>query len=270
MTAIRVIQWNISTGSQSSSVVAFLQERLAADRPTVVCLNEVLQSAFAALRDELEPAASVFSLELREPGRHEGRNRRMGVAVLSFGAEITDFRLLERTVFPERSLRVELDVAGTRVRVCAFHSLTGVGYKKAKASNFMTIADYLEADTELDFLCFDANEPKTDARDEAQLEFWAGNGDHGRGASLILGPDRPHHMTDAYRRQPDALQPLPVTHLTRGIPRRYDYVFTAPWWSITSIDHPFEASVAASSDHSAVIVDAQRNHGPLDDHFPVP
>lgn len=261
MTAIRVVQWNISTGAKSSLVAAFLQEHLAADRPTVVCLNEVLESAFAALRDELEPTASVFSLELREPGRHEGRNRRMGIAVLSFGSEITDFRLLDRTVFPERSLRVELDVAGTRVRVCAFHSLTGVGYKNAKASNFMTIADHLEADTELDFLCFDANEPKTDARDEAQLEFWDGNGDRGRGASLIMGPDRPHHLTDSYRsfqQHPDILEPLPETHLTRGNPRRYDYVFTAPWWSVTSIDHPFEASVAASSDHSAVIVDAQR------------
>lgn len=67
----------------------------------------------------------------------------MGIAVLGFGLPVVSFELMDRAVFPERTLFVLLGGAFGPIRVGAFHSLTGVGYYKGKASNFSLIADYL-------------------------------------------------------------------------------------------------------------------------------
>ena len=244
--------------SQPKAIADFIRERSGQEH-VLVCLDEVKRSSYDKLVDSLKPQSSCFSLDLRMPGKNEGKERGTGVAVLGFGLSIVSFELMERTVFPERTLFVLLGGSFGPIRVAAFHSLTGVGYRKAKASNFASIADYLQLHgAELDFLCFDANEPWHDDIDPTKLVFWP----RGKTAGLIMGREKVHDLSDSYVEHlrstghiDNARDPLTVSHITQGTPRRYDYIMQSRRWTVVNCSYPYDESVAASSDHSAVIAD---------------
>jgi len=209
----------------------------------------------------LKPLSSAFSLDLREPGKYEGKNRSLGVATLSFGIELCSFELLNRSVFPERTLFSKLKYLDCSLFVLNYHSLTGVDYKKAKSSNFATIADFMEQnDNILDFACFDANEPEIDSMNVDELKFWD-NRDKGYNAGLILGKNKVHCLEDSYVRFLKMknvhieTNPLTTSHKTGENMRRYDYILSSKKWSPCYIDYPYESSLIASSDHSIVVGD---------------
>jgi len=264
---LRVVQWNVSTMSRPKAIADFIRERIGQE-PVLVCLDEVKRSSYDKLVGSLNPRSSCFSLDLRRPGKNEGKERGTGVAVLGFGLPIVSFELMDRAVFPERTLFVLLGGAFGPIRVAAFHSLTGVGYRKAKASNFASIADYLQLHgAELDFLCFDANEPKHDSMDPDKLEFSVLS-DKGKvkKLALIMGSQKVHKLSDSYvaylRSSGEVVtrDPLAVSYKTgtpkkKQVEKRYDYIMQSSRWRITNCEYPYEESIAASSDHSAVIAD---------------
>lgn len=257
---VRIVQWNICNRSNSTRIAAFL-DSIKTSGVTIFCLQEVLENSFKTLAELLRPSWCAYSLQLREPGYNEGRNRHLGVAVFAFGVNSGGARLIERTVFPERSLDCQVDCDGRSIRIGTFHSLTGVDYKKAKSSNFASIADYLMGDgADLDFLCFDANEPKVDSIDTGKMEFFD-NGDKGRNAARILGENKVHGLEDAlivHLRNIDQIvdsNPVAVSHLTRGIKRRYDFIMCSKHWSVLNVEYQFEAAIDATSDHAAIIGD---------------
>ena len=257
---VRVVQWNMRINSDAHAISE--RVRMATRSPTIVHLQEVSQSALATLSEQLDPDGIGFSLVHRPPGENEGRNRRMGVATLTFGAEIVGAFLVERSVFPERTLVAEIEILGSKVRTLNFHSLTGVDYKKAKSSNFASIADFLESD-DLDFLCCDANEPKTDSMIESEVEFFD-NGDRGRCAAKVFGCDSRHGLLDSYKAYLRSsgsevkTSPLATSHVVAGRPRRYDHVFHAPRWQVEVMRYDYESAVRASSDHAIVVADFRR------------
>jgi len=264
---LRVLQWNISTMSRPKAIVDFIKKRV--DRgPAIVCLEEVKRSSYDKLVDSLNPQSSCLSLDLRLPGKNEGKERGTGVAVLGFGLPIVSFELMDRAVFPERTLFVLLGGAFGPIRVAAFHSLTGVGYRKAKASNFASIADYLQLHgAELDFLCFDANEPKHDSMDPDKLEFsLLSDKEKVKKLALIMGNQKVHKLCDSYvaylrsRGEVVTRDPLAVSYKTgtpkkKQIEKRYDYVMQSLRWRVTNCEYPYDESIKATSDHSAVIAD---------------
>src|SRR5690606_20714198 len=101
---VRVVQWNISTKSDPGLIAGRLQNYLSLDVVTILCLQEVVRSGLDVLVERLNPSSTAYSLDFRPAGQNEGANRRMGIAILTFGAEIIESGLLDRTVFPERSL----------------------------------------------------------------------------------------------------------------------------------------------------------------------
>ena len=256
--SLRVVQWNISTMSRPKAIADFIMNSIG-QGPAIVCLEEVKCSAYDTLGSLRSLTSSCFSLDLREPGGNEGDERKMGIAVFSFGLPIISPELLDRTVFPERTLSVLLHGVFGPIRVVAFHSLTGVGYHKAKSSNFASIADYLQLHkSDLDFLCFDANEPWHDDIDPTKLVFWP----RGKTAGLIMGSEKVHDLSDSYVEHlrstghiDNARDPLTVSHVTQRMPRRYDYIMHSRRWKVVNCSYPYDESVAASSDHSAVIAD---------------
>ncbi len=157
---IVLLQWNISYSCKTDKVVKLLKERIEGD--SIVCLQEVLQSNKEKLVEELKPTGFKFSLDSRKPGKFDGKNRKLGLLTMSFGGIIRNSQLLERSLFPERTLFTSAKFEKKEINVLNFHSLTGVGYKRGKSSQFASIAEYLNQ-YDIDFFCCHANEAKTDS-----------------------------------------------------------------------------------------------------------
>jgi hypothetical protein len=141
-----------------------------------------------------------------------------------------------------------------KLSILNFHSLTGVGYKNAKGSNFASIAEFLHSKIDLDFFCCDANEPKIDSFESDKLEFWEHNG-RGRFASLIFGNDKVHQLIDAVTSSPEIFKELPVSYYTRNIPRRYDHIYRSDKWTTKKLIFDYDNSKSANSDHAILVGD---------------
>ncbi|MDA9004247.1 hypothetical protein N9J28_00410 [bacterium] len=255
---MRIIQWNISYNSKAEILYEFLSNSI--NELTIVCLQEVSENQNKKLLNLLKPTDHAYSLDMRNPGTYEGKNRRMGVSTYIFGGSIIEKSLIDRSLFPERTLVTKLDFSETLISILNFHSLTGVGYKKGKASNFASIADFISSHA-LDFFSCDANEPKIDSLYYENLKFFD-NGDKGRNASLIFGVDRVHELSDSYRQYVSFLgdqldlDPMVTSHIiAKKYRRRYDHIFSSKAWSVLNVKYPYEESIQATSDHSAVIAD---------------
>lgn len=254
---VRIIQWNIRINSDASAIANRI--RAALHGPTIVHLQEVSEAAFAILCAQLEPAGHAFSLDHRRPGTNEGRNRCLGVATLGFEAAIPASSLVARSVFPERTLVAEVELGGEKLKTLNFHSLTGVDYKKAKSSNFASLADFLEATT-IDFLCCDANEPKTDSLRWSEVEFF-NNRDKGQCAAMIFGEAPQHGLLDSYKQhlqnkgESANASPLAISHFVSGQPRRYDHILHSPQWQVVAMSYDYNSAKQATSDHAIVVAD---------------
>jgi hypothetical protein len=260
---LRVMQWNISWKRKLNDVARFVTERRGTV-PAIVCLEEVqFRSTYDRLKDSLKPTDSCFSLNWREAGKNESKGRELGIAVFAFGLSIVSSELPKRTVYPERTLSVLLDGDSGPVRLVAFHSLAGVNFGLVKSSNFAAIADYLQLHrSELDFVCFDGSEPRHDSMDASKVDF----SPRGRAMALIMGKEKVHDLTDSYvdylksKGEVVTADPLTVSNQTGSAgtkhkKRRYDYIMHSPRWHVNSCEYPYEESIAATSDHSAVIAD---------------
>ena len=93
---IKVLQWNISHNCKTDKISNLLKEKI--EGHTIICLQEVLESFKNDLLEQLKPTDYQFSLDIRKPGKLEGRNRKLGLLTMSFGGYISDFHLLERSL----------------------------------------------------------------------------------------------------------------------------------------------------------------------------
>ena len=261
---IRVIQWNISFKAKADEIAEYLTNKIQGE--TIINLQEVIESTHKKISAILQPDGEVFSLDLRKPGNNEGKNRKMGVATYVFGGAITNSDLISRSIFPERTLFTSLKFKNVSVNNLNFHSLTGVDYKKAKSSNFSSIADFIQEEN-LDFFTCDANEPKTDSLNDDDIVFFD-NKDKGINAGLIFGANKVHHLKDAFKihlknnNQKTNAEPLAISHIiSKKFNRRYDHIYCNSNWQPKIVTYPYNDSIMASSDHSAVIGDFSLNIG---------
>ena len=254
---IRVIQWNISFKCKVDKIAKFLKDHIY--QSTIIHLQEVSSQQHDKLIKFLKPDDCAFSLNIRPKGIFEGKNRALGVATFIFNGRIESSHLLDRSVFPERTLLVNSILGTKQVKTLNFHSLTGVDYKKAKSSNFASIADFLHQEKDnIDFFCCDANEPKIDSLHEPDLEFWD-NKDKGKNAELLFGQNKVHGLVDSFRTHlinngiTNTSNPLAISHKTGPNGRRYDFIYNSKKWNITSVEYLYQDSIKATSDHSIVI-----------------
>lgn len=259
---LRVVQWNIKHNSDAMKIASKLNAVVRGK--TLIQLQEVTSSNFELIENQLSASDSVFSLNYREPGPYEGKNRALGVATFLFGGMIHDSFLLNRTLFPERTMLVDAVFDACKIRAINFHSLTGVGYKHGKASNFASIADYM-AEGNVDIFSCDANEPMVDDIDVNKVVFFD-NGDKGRCASLIFGKDKVHQMEDVWRAYQKANGDLsvqyPVSYIINSkVHKRYDFIYASSKFHPMNVEYQLEESVKASSDHAMVIADLKLSNG---------
>ncbi|KGE88590.1 MAG: hypothetical protein ACE362_08360 [Phaeodactylibacter xiamenensis] len=246
---IKVIQWNISYNCKTDKISAFLNEKI--EGHTIICLQEVLESFKNDIVEQLNPTDYKFSLDLRKPGKLEGRNRKLGLLTMSFGGTISISHLLERSLLPERTLATTIEFEKIKIKILSFHSLTGVDYKRGKSSQFASIAEYL-MENEVDFFCCDANEPRTDSFELSELEFWD-NGDKGKFPSLIFGTEKVHKLTDSIQSIKHELTELPVSYKTGKTFRRYDFIYRSEKWIVKKLEYLYEEALEATSDHALVL-----------------
>lgn len=245
---LKILQWNISYSCKIDNIANFISSNIEGN--AIVCLQEVLDSHKNRLIEYLSPSDYAYSLDYRKPGLFDGKNRRMGVLTMVFGGEIEEASVLERTVFPDRTLFTKMMIENETVSILNFHSLTGVGYKHAKGANFASIAEFLHVTVDLDFFCCDANEPQVDSFDVNDVKFWNPNS---KETSLIFGENKVHHLIDPVQNEALGFVSLPFSYITVNTPRRYDYIYKSGRWTTESFHFYYNESVAASSDHAMVV-----------------
>ena len=133
-----------------------------------------------------------------------------------------------------------------------------LGY--GSSAQFLAIADFLN-ERQFDFLCFDINEPKLDSYDISKLEFFDQKGDKGKAASYILGENKAHGLSDAFRqyiseKKNEYLNKSPLETsfiVTGGIEKRYDYIFSSNNWEVNNLEYLYKEAIFAGSDHAMVI-----------------
>lgn len=244
-------------------------------RPFVICLQEVTEKSYTYLSKIKEFNNHIFSMNIRKPGKLEGQNRKLGcMIIISKELKFDNSFLINRSLFPERALVTEIVYGEKSFQAISFHSLTGVGYKKAKSANFAAIADYLNSRKEKPtILCCDLNEPKIDHFDINRNVYFNQGGDKGKYAKLILNPKGIHNLRDSFRlwlkrNEPEysrikkrqestdeiEYSPLILSHKVRNTyAKRYDYIMVSPEFEVQSINYDYNAGIEGGSDHAILI-----------------
>ncbi len=179
-------------------------------------------------------------------------------------------------MFPERALCAKVRLGEMDFEIIAFHSLTGVAFKKGKSAHFAALVDFLNSKKGLPLiLCCDLNEPRVDHFDLNKVECFDQLGDKGKYASYILKPDGIHDLEDAYRlwlnqNQEEYMRikekqsscedltfvPLVASHVLKGgAEKRYDYIMVTPHFAVPRIEYRYEVAVKHGSDHAVVVAD---------------
>jgi len=262
----RVINWNLSCSGKIETKLNYL-ESFIRDLNTnwIICLEELTEHSARTARNRDSFKQLYYSLDLRKPGNFDGENRKLGCAIaISKGLNVKSFALIDRAPFPERTLEAEIiDVRNNlAINALVFHSLTGVGYKKAKSAQFSALLERLSiVKDEMFILCGDFNEPKVDAVNPKDNEYFNQAGDKGIYAKQLFEPKGTHSLNDAYRlytknNKPSILaSPLAVSHkVAGGAERRYDYIFLSKF-QVSNIEYRYNESIEAGSDHALVVAD---------------
>ncbi len=257
---LKIISWNISYMGPISQKVDFLKSIL--DENTVFVLQEVGKKGYEYIVENFKDFEIVFSLNLRKKGKYEGRNRDLGIVIGSSKKfSLKQYELLKDVPFPERTLHANLSYGKNKFGILGFHSLTGCSYKITKSAQFASIASYIyENEKDIDFLCFDANEPEVDHYDISKIKFFSQQGDEGYSANLIMGEKKVHKLNDAYReflksQNHKEIDPLATSHILNrsNNHKRYDYIFSSEKWDITDFEYKLEEGISAGSDHAIVL-----------------
>jgi len=271
-----VVSWNVH--NRVGDAARRLGQFLAALEPSpdFVLLQEVNPSGVDALRE----AANLDWLCSSLDGHplDAAPSRRLAVAI--GGRQASDPQLLPpcTTDFPERTLAARVRSGDRVLTLATYHAPPGVTWKLMKVRQAVEFAEWLTAEDGPVILGADANTPEVDALDFAFTRtHWHSGSRRLNGAAgddLLWGPGKSHDLDDALRRwlanQPEEFAriaamrpdgPLAVSLRTggrgrqRGFDRRYDAVWVGPEFNVTSVEYPYEASIEAGSDHSAVVVD---------------
>lgn len=257
---MKILSWNISWASQKDKILERLKVELDTTS-TIVCLQEVTPSAHDFFLNELglQKYRFTYSLDFRYPGEFDSRSRKLGVLIItSPDIEITRQGVLQRVPYPDRTAYIQFKYCGAPYTLFSLHSVTGVNYKKGKSVQFDSFAEAIK-EMRPDIVTFDANEPKVDHYDVAQMVFFD-NGDKGAGAKRFFTALTENGLTDAYSLFYDkdsykAGKPLTTSHiLNTGEHRRYDFIFAnEERLDLRGCLYRYDEAIAATADHAYVV-----------------
>ena len=269
---MKVIHWNISYSSDKEKVLGTLS-RLVKDEDAIVCLQEVQPSVKDFLVGKLQGwggtkgAPYAYSLDYRQPGKYDGKNRKLGVLILCPASMyIIDSGVFNRTPFPDRTLWAEVLYQGEVIKVASLHSITGCAYAKAKSTQYFSFAEAI-GEFNPDIVTIDANEPEVDHWDITQAKFYD-NKDKGEGAKTFFTNLDLNHMVDTYvphfnHDDFELGKPLtPSVKVNRKGYCRYDFIFASePGFDFGSCEYLYQAGLDGTSDHAVVVAELELTSG---------
>ena len=247
---LQLIQWNIKINSNVDKIIEYLNLKI--QESAIINLQEVSMNNYQKIYESLK-IDSLYSLNFRKPGKYEGKNRYMGVMTLVNVGEIVTSQLINSSIFPERTLYSAIDIGGILISNLNFHSLTGVDYKKAKSSNFASIASFLSGNN-VDIISCDANEPNIDSFNDDEIECFD-NRDKGKMANLLFGKEKIHSLVDSYKqycRSKNEKIETGYSHITGGKKKRYDFIYCKKEWKILCSESNYQESIKYTSDHALI------------------
>ena len=275
---VRVVSWNIANrvGDAARRQGEFLG---ALDpKPRVVMLQEVNRRSIELVSAEAGFDWVQLAVDVRKPEPTDTPVRQRGVALAGNGPAPVDLAILAGVPLPERTIHAAVDVDGDPVRVASYHAPPGVSWFEKKPQQAVAFAQWLASLEGPVIFGADANTPLVDHPDfEAVRTHWHSGDRQLKGApgdDLLWAATKIHGLEDSLRRwlreNPEVLAetravrplgPLATSHFTGkrklspGTPRRFDSVWITQHFAVTLVEYPYEESVAAGSDHSAVVVD---------------
>lgn len=263
MNHFRLVDWNVRLNNSSKLMPDFL----SSIRPDLCTFQEVTTRIFKSLEEALPKHTGVFSLEERPPEALEGLKRQLGCAIFfTSDFDLHDKYLLD-VPFPERTMVAKMNCADGDFTLASIHAPPGASHGKLKPETFVRITKWLNLQDGPIIFGIDANTPKFDRWHHGLNEWWW------KDEPILFGEKPNHHLRDLYRvyldqhpeisaqarnERPDG--PLAVTYF-RGnrkdsrTPCRYDLIYGTEHFTPKKFTFPFEASVDAGSDHSAVVAD---------------
>jgi hypothetical protein len=244
---LRVVSWNIDRPA-SARLDVRIADLIDDLRPDIALLQEVsaanvrrLVEAFG--RDRVDAGCILRPMEV---GETTSRDRGCAIIYLRRVTPLGKPSCLSGHCAPERSLIRRIRFAQDEVDVASFHQVAGSDRKWGrlrKRQVFDAISSWAVAHPKRALFGIDANSPETDHPDVGRNRYFPVRERFDQHEYLLHDPARaPHHHEDSFRRYlresaPDLLDeitsrrpngPLAISHVNRGIERRFDFVYAAP------------------------------------------
>ena len=274
---VRFASWNV--GCPSPERLKRQLERLAELECDVVALQEVSLQNCVLARESRVFATVLGGSDLRPVLPDEGRSRDRGCAILLGAAakQVAPAGILDGSAAPERSLYVPIELSGEALWIASFHQVAGSDRKKwgpaKKAQTFRAIVEWMGRHGERSIVGMDLNSPMIDHPELARNVYFHDRRPGDQEEHLLHDPTSARHtLVDAYRAllrdRPDELErirrerpagPLQISHVVRGQPRRFDFVYVSP--DIRVVDVRYDGSVmergleSRLADHALVVAD---------------
>ena len=176
----------------------------------------------------------------------------------SYHFKLKNLKLLDRNVFPERTLNGVLENGAQPLNIVGVHSLAGCSYKEAKAVQFFTLSDYV-SEKVFDILFIDANEPNIEGLKQKDNIYFLQPASRDKGARTFFDALENYKYFDCLRDVFDKRNyiygnPLAVWHKIRNSKqeKRYDFLFRKDSLKTVSIEYDFERSIESGGDHALV------------------
>lgn len=267
---MRYIDWNIKAGNKAEEFYEYLNSKMEKES-CIVTLQEVKPNCARTIREKFGSNYNiVYSIDYRPVGEFDSGNRELGVMIItSKDIEIESQGVFDRTILPERTLYANLKIANKKYRIVTFHAVTGSGFLYGKAVQYRSMAECIK-EFKPDFVSMDANEPKVDALDIEEMEFFSqGPGDEGdkNGARIFFRELIKLGLDDSYKKVKTGntnTQPLKVSHVIKDAKGnakrecRYDFIFLTDCVKVQTVDYLYDESTRPGlSDHAMVVANVE-------------
>ena len=256
MKTLQVINWNIKFTGYRKKKFEFLFSLTKEDY--CIILQEVTPDIFSQIEKEYGATHSLaYSLDYRKPGMFDSSARELGVLILcSKNISIQESGVVERNVFPDRTIWATIEWEGRELKVLGLHSITGCGYHRAKSAQYDTFAEFIE-DYRPDIIGIDANEPKEDGLDVEQMMFY----NNGNGARCFFRGVKRIGLVDAYIEGNAITEYVQGEYLTpscyvrRKGAVRYDFLFVRKNFKVLTCKYLYEEALEVESDHALIVAE---------------